>query len=118
MTPRLTAAMNSWLEGWQPGAPLPPGSPFSDGRYLAPGRDQAFALGEEATVTFEAGSRANQRSDNYVLTGVLFALALFFAGISSQVEREEHTRRMVYAAAVIMVTGIILLALQPKSFGI
>ncbi len=53
-----------------------------------------------------------------MLTGVLFALALFFAGISSQIESERHTRRIVYASAVLMVAGIILLVLQPKSFSI
>jgi hypothetical protein len=118
MTPQLTGAMNAWLDGWQPGMPLPEGSPFSDGRYVAPGRDRAAQLEQEAATAFESGSTANQRSDNYVLTGVLFALALFFAGISSQVHRDAHSRRLVYAAALIMITGIILLSLQPKSFGL
>jgi hypothetical protein len=118
MTPQLSAAMNSWLAGWVPGAVLPQGSPFSDGRYVAPGREHAAQLEQQATTTFKAGSKANQRSDNYVLTGVLFALALFFAGISSQMQREAHSRRLVYAASFIMFTGLLLLVLQPKSFSI
>jgi hypothetical protein len=118
MPAQLATAMDSWLGSWQPGSPLPDGSPFSDGRYVAPGRDDAVRLEKEAAATFERGSTANQRSDNYVLTGVLFALALFFAGISSQVSRESHTKRLVYAATVLMVVGIVLLALQPKSFGV
>jgi hypothetical protein len=118
MTPQLTSAMDLWLAGWQPGRPLPPGSPFTDNRYRAPGRDMAEELGKQATAQFERGSIANQRSDNYVLTGVLFALALFFAGNSSQMQRETPTKRLVFAAAGMMAVGIVLLALQPKSFGI
>ncbi|MGE0687082.1 MAG: hypothetical protein AB7P33_10075 [Dehalococcoidia bacterium] len=118
MPGQLASAMDAWLSGWQSGQPLPPGSPFTDQRYVAPGRDQAAELDDQASRTFAHGALANQRSDNYVLTGVLFALALFFAGISSQIESERHTRRIVYASAVLMVAGIILLVLQPKSFSI
>ena len=108
------------LAGQLAGRHAAPGrrGPFSDGRYTAPQRDEAAGLASQASETFARGATANQRSDNYVLTGVLFALALFFAGIASQLRQENHTRRLVHAAALIMLLGICLLAIQPKSFGV
>lgn len=118
MSPQLTDAMNSWLADWQPGMPLPQGSPFSAGRYTAPGRDRAVELENQAAATYANGSAANQRSDNYVLTGVLFALSLFFAGISSRVRGEHNMARLVYAATALAVIGLLLLGLQPKTVSV
>jgi hypothetical protein len=114
----LTEAMNRWLGDWQFGQPLPAGDPFNDGGYVAPETAQAAALEKQAEARFHDGRDANQYSDNYVLTGVVFALALFFAGISSQFTRQEHALRLVYSATVLLAVGMLLLLLQPKSIGI
>ena len=118
MPPDLAAAMARWLGDWQPGQPIPDGSPFSEGGYIAPEIERAIALESQAEATFAEGRKSNQYSDNYVLTGVVFALALFFAGVASRFGRPEHAVRMVYAASVLLTLGCLLLIIQPKSIGI
>ncbi len=57
--------------------------------------------------------RANQNSDNYVLTGVLFALVLFFAGISSELQRRRHRSIMMALAILGLGAGIATVLLLP-----
>ena len=114
----LDAAMERWLGTWQPGQPIPPGSPFNEGAYTAPEVAQAAALEKQAEATFAEGRNANQYSDNYVLTGVVFALSLFFAGVASRFGHPRNAVRMVYAAAALLALGCLLLLVQPKSIGI
>ena len=118
MPPDLDSAMDRWLATWQPGQPVPPGSPFIEGSYAAPETEQAAELEKKAEAMFTRGRNANQYSDNYVLTGVVFALSLFFAGVASRFGHPRNAVRMVYAAAVLLALGVVLLLIQPKSVGI
>lgn len=118
MPPDLAGAMNKWLGAWQPGQPIPPGGPFSEGGYVAPETEQSVAMERRAEATFADGRKANQYSDNYVLTGVVFALALFFAGVASRFGHPRNAVRTVYAASALLALGCLLLLVQPKSIGI
>jgi tetrahydromethanopterin S-methyltransferase subunit E len=118
MPPDLDTAMQRWLGAWQPGQPVPPGDPFTTGGYTAPESEQTLALERQAEETFAQGRDANQYSDNYVLTGVVFALALFFSGVASRFGHPRNAIRMVYAAAVLLAIGCVLLLVQPKDVGI
>lgn len=118
MSPELSAAMDAWLKGWRFGEPLPPGDAFSAGEYRTSQADQADALQRQADAKFADGRRANQHSDNYVLNGVLFALTLFFAGVATRFETRRHRRALVISATCVVVLGVVLLLIQPKSIGI
>ena len=118
MPPDLEAAMRSWLGDWQRGEPIPTGDPFTTGGYTAPETEQVLALERQAEEAFNRGRDANQYSDNYVLTGVVFALALFFAGVASRFGHPAHALRMVYVAAALVAIGCVLLLIQPKDIGI
>jgi hypothetical protein len=118
MSRELTAAMNTWLDGWWFGEPLPAGEPFETGQYRPPLSDQAADLERQAEARFGDGRQADQRSDNYVLTGVLFALTLFFAGIASRFETPTHAQALLLAGSVLVGVGLLLLLLQPRSVGI
>jgi hypothetical protein len=114
----LAEAMNRWLGDWQPGQPLPPGDPFNEGGYASPETIRAAELERQAEATFHEGRNANQHSDNYVLTGVVFALALFFAGMSSRFNHQGHGLRIVYGAACLLAVGLVLLLVEPKNVSI
>ena len=118
MPPELDVAMTAWLGDWQTEQPLPEGHPFSEGRYQAPGVAEAQELERRAEATFKQGRDANQRSDNYVLTGVLFALTLFFAAMTGKFGTVNHARGMVTASVCLMVIGVVLLIIQPKNVGV
>jgi len=118
MPQALDEAMRRWLGDWQPGQPIPPGDPFTNGDYNPPEAEKALALEQQAEAAFAEGRDANQYSDNYVLTGVVFALALFFAGVASKFGQPQNAVHMVYAAAALLTVGCVLLLLQPKSIGV
>jgi hypothetical protein len=64
-----------------PAAPL---SPFAMRKYRVAEAVQAERLNTAAGVRADAAAEANQRSGNYVLALVLFAVALFFAGMATK----------------------------------
>src|SRR5919109_2249099 len=64
-----------------PAAPL---SPFAMRKYRVAEAVQAERLNTAAGVRADAAAEANQRSGNYVLALVLFAVSLFFAGMATK----------------------------------
>lgn len=79
-----------------------------------------LATEEEAHERLEAAERlsakarqANQRSDNYVLTAVLFALVLFFASLAGRT-RPGRSRIVLFALTVVaLLSAGVLLAVYP-----
>ncbi|MGH2395192.1 MAG: hypothetical protein ACRDGH_17155, partial [Candidatus Limnocylindria bacterium] len=74
------------FEAWQATGPLTdanaPPTPFAMDAYQVAAREEARALDDEAEAS-AAEVRTNiQRASNYVLTVVLYAVVLFFAGMS------------------------------------
>ncbi len=61
-----------------------PPTPFAMPEYRVAKQAEAERLEAEAERATAAARTANQRSDNYVLAVVLFAVSLFFAGISTK----------------------------------
>jgi hypothetical protein len=66
--------------------PTAPPSPFAMDEYQLQATVEAERLDVEAEATAEVVRRNIQRSANYVLGVVLFAVALFFAGISTKLQ--------------------------------
>jgi hypothetical protein len=58
---------------------------------------------ERAAQSLEQGNREGETSDNYVLTVVLFAAALFMLGIQSRIGVFELRAALVGVAAFIVV---------------
>jgi hypothetical protein len=118
MSPELDAAMDDWLKDRQPGDPIPASGPFQAGRYTARGTEEAVETERQAAAAFEEGQDANRRADNYVLTGVLFALVLFFAGLAAKVTNPKLAEGLAYMTATIAALGMVFLLLQPQRISI
>ncbi len=83
-------AVNAWIATEPLHNPKAPPVPFVMPQYkLASQAESEQLLGEAEAATADA-RRSNQRSDNYVLAVVLFAAALFFAGISTKLSRPRQ----------------------------
>ena len=83
-------AVNAWIATDPLHNPKAPPVPFAMPQYkLASQAESEQLLGEAEVGTAEA-RQSNQRSDNYVLAVVLFAAALFFAGISTKLSRPRQ----------------------------
>ena len=119
---RFRAEFKPAVEAWiatrplrNPRAPL---TPFAMDEYRLAARAEAEQLDAEAEA-FAAKGRTNvQRATNYVLGVVLFAAALFFAGISTKLESVTLRRVLLALGVVVFVATAAWLATFPVSFAV
>lgn len=98
-----------------PDAPL---SPFDMPQYELAATAQADDLEAQAKAASERVGRFIQRADNYSLAVVLFAAALFFAGISTRL-RSPTTRMVVLGLGGVLFAGtVIWIATFPVSLSV
>ncbi len=96
-----------------PGAPL---SPFVMPQYRLASEAEAKQLDAEANVTSALRDSYIQRSTDYVLAVVLFAAALFFAGISTKVPSPRQKEALIAMGIVIFLATAVWIATSPVSF--
>ena len=77
-------AVHAWVATHPLKNPKAPPTPFSMPQYKLASEAESQRLLDEAEAETATARQSNQRSDNYVLAVVLFAAALFFAGISTK----------------------------------
>lgn len=110
------------LTAWVATRPLrnadAPLTPFAMPQYRLDARAEAERLDTEAEA-WTAKARVNvQRSTNYVLGVVLFAAALFFAGISTKLEAPRLRQALLGFGLVVFLGTAIWLATFPVSFSL
>jgi len=119
---RFRAEFKPAVEAWIATRPLKnraaPLTPFAMPQYTVAARAEAERLDAQAE-TWSAKARANvQRATNYVLGVVLFAAALFFAGISTKLDSPRLRRVLLgFGVGVFSLTAV-WLATFPVSFSI
>jgi hypothetical protein len=84
--PELRPAFAAWLATRPFSDPKAPATPFAMPQYRLAAAAEAERLERTAAVASERAKEANQRAVNYMLAVVLYASALFFAGISTKLE--------------------------------
>ena len=67
---------------------------------------QAYELEKEAGEAFEIAVKADNQGDKFELSTVLFALTLFFGGISTVFEKQAVSRALLGIAAITLVAGL------------
>jgi hypothetical protein len=113
MEGEMETAMNSWLGDWMPGDDIPSGDPFDAGFYVSPFATEAANRATQAQTYFSEALDANQHSDNYILTTVIFASTLFFGGISTRFESLALMRAFVVLGVLFLVAGFGLMLMEP-----
>ena len=109
-------AIEAWLGDIDindPDVVVPDGTPFELEEYVLAEVVEADRLAQEADDKSATARQANQRSDNYVLTTVLFASVLLFAGISTKFESNMVKIVTLTAAVIILIAGAITLLTFP-----
>jgi hypothetical protein len=84
--PEFQPAFTAWLAADPFRDPHAPLTPFALPRYRLAAQGRADALERTAAAASQRAKAANEHADNYMLAVVLFAVALFFAGISTKLE--------------------------------
>jgi hypothetical protein len=77
-------AFAAWLAAKPFANPNAPETPFATPEYRLAASAEAERLEARAAAASKGAAKANQRAENYMLAVVLFASALFFAGISTK----------------------------------
>ena len=109
-------AIEAWIgdeEVDDPSAVIPDGTPFELDEYVLADIEEAERLAQEADDKATKARQANQRSDNYVLTTVLFASVLLFAGISTKFESNMVKIVTLSFAVVVLIGGAITVLTFP-----
>jgi hypothetical protein len=119
---RFRAEFKPAVDAWvatkplkNPGAPL---TPFAMSQYHLAAQDKARALSRAADAATATAKVDNQRSDNYVLAVVLFASALFFAGISTKLDAIRLRFTIVAMGYALFFGALIWLATFPVSISV
>jgi hypothetical protein len=110
------------VDAWSATSPLTnadaPLTPFAMPEYVLAAREEAEQLEAEAE-SFSAAGRANvQRATNYVLGVVLFAAALFFAGMSTKLASPRLQRVLLGFGIVVFLATVAWIATFPISFSV
>ena len=95
-----------------------PDSPFAMPEYVLAATEQAKELDATANATAETAKEYVQRATNYVLGVVLFAIALFFAGISTRLPRPGLRMAIVGVGVGVFALAAAWIATFPISLSI
>ncbi|HEX3290123.1 MAG TPA: hypothetical protein VHR46_01920 [Gaiella sp.] len=98
-----------------PNAPL---TPFAMPQYRSAAGDEAARLEAQADGWAAIGRRNIQRSTNYVLGVVLFAAALFFAGMSTKLPARGLRIAMLTMGIVVFVATLAWIVSSPVSVSV
>jgi hypothetical protein len=108
-------AVNAWVATTPLKNPDAPLTPFAMPQYKLAARAEAERLDAEAEV-YAAQVRENiQRASNYVLGVVLFASALFFAGMSTKLTSPRLRVVMLSIGCAVFLLTAIWIATSPVS---
>jgi Ca2+/Na+ antiporter len=110
------------VDAWSATMPLTnesaPLTPFAMPEYKLAARDEAARLEGEAEGLSATGRANVQRATNYVLGVVLFAAALFFAGMSAKLRTPGLSKVLLGFGVVVFVATVAWIATFPISFSI
>ena len=115
--PEFRPAFDAWVATRPRVNPNAPLSPFAMPEYSLAAAKEADRLEARAGALSVSVGGFIQRADNYSLSVVLFAVALFFAGLSTRMRRTPGLVILGLGAAL-FVGGVIWLATLPVSVSV
>jgi hypothetical protein len=111
-------AVNAWIATRPLKNADAPLTPFAMPQYRLAATKEAEALDSQAEIWAARARAYVQRSTNYVLGVVLFAAALFFAGMSAQLRSQRLKRMMLVFGLVVFLGTIVWIATFPVSVSV
>jgi hypothetical protein len=108
-------AFEAWMATRPFENPAAPPTPFAMDEYQVASRDEAAQLDTAAEASAAAVRRDIQRASNYVLTVVLYAMVLFFAGMSTRIGSRRLRWVLTLAGCLVFVATIAWIATFPVS---
>ena len=111
-------AVNAWIATRPVRNPKAPLTPFVMKPYRLAADREAQRLEAKAEAWSAKGRTDVQRATDYVLGVVLFAVSLFFAGMSAKLRTNRLQVALLSVGVVIFVGAAVWLATQPTSISV
>ena len=111
-------AVDAWIATRPLRNPDAPATPFAMPEYQVAARAESERLDAEAELSAAQSRRNIQRASNYVLGVVLFASALFFAGMSTKLTSPRLRVVMLAIGGVVFVGTALWIATSPVSLSV
>ena len=111
-------AVDAWVATMPLKNPKAPLTPFAMPQYTVAARAEADRLDAEAELSAAQARRNIQRASNYVLGVVLFASALFFAGMSTKLTSTRLRIVMLCIGCTVFLGTAIWIATSPVSIAV
>lgn len=116
--PEFAVAFDAWTAAEPFTDSSAPKTPFEMPEYQVAARNEASRLDEAAEKSATEVQRNIQRASNYVLTVVLYAVVLFFAGISTKMSSRRLRVVMVAGGFIVLAGALGWVATFPISIGL
>lgn len=104
--PEFATAFDAWLATDPVTSPSAPPTPFAMPEYKIASRAESESLDAQAEKQAAVVAENIQRASNYVLTVVLYAGVLFFAGMSTKIAARRLRWLMIGTAYLLMAATI------------
>lgn len=111
-------AVEAWLATRPLRNPDAPLTPFAMPQYRLAATAEAERLDAEAEVSSATVRRNIQRASNYVLGVVLFAVSLFFAGMSTKLQTPRLRTTLLVIGCVVLLGTLAWIATFPVSVAV
>lgn len=111
-------AFHAWIRTDPFTDPSAPASPFAMAEYVVAANEQANELEATADAGAETAREDVQRATNYVLGVVLFAVALFFAAMSTRLPRPGLRIAILVVGMTVFLVAAVWIATSPISLSI
>jgi hypothetical protein len=116
--PEFTPAFDAWLATDPLTDPDAPPTPFAMDEYQLQAQADVERLDAEEELATATVRRNIQRSANYVLAVVLFAVALFFAGMSAKLRGAGPRKALLAVGCVVFLGTLAWIATFPISLSV
>lgn len=116
--PEFKTAFDAWVATKPLTSSGAPPTPFAMPEYRVASRVEAERLDKAAEAKAVEVGLDIQRASNYVLTVVLYAVVLFFAGMSTKFASPRLRRVMITLGYVVLIAAIAWVATFPVSLRI
>jgi hypothetical protein len=108
-------AFEAWLATEPLTAPGAPPTPFAMTEYQVEAKQEAERLDTASEASAAEVRRDIQRASNYVLTVVLYAVVLFFAGVSTRIGNRRLRWVLTFAGCIVLLAALAWIATFPVS---
>ncbi len=116
--PEFRTAFNAWVATKPLTTPDAPPTPFAMNEYQLASRQEAERLDAAAEASAAEVSLYIQRSSNYVLTVVLYAVVLFCAGMSTKITNRRLRWILTAVGCLVLTAALVWIATFPVSLEI